>query len=211
MLTSTQNSFYLYNNAALSSISVPLLASVNEQINIQLNPLLPSLSFPALGYENGGFIASQNVALETISLGGAVLDFFNVIFTGNALTQAGVDDILIQIDTKAVMNNVVDYTPTLGTFQVGEVVTGGTSLATGTITWDDSGVKMRIKVTSGTFQVGEVITGATSLATGNTTTVTLPNLDMTGGTNSGLLALSPAGLAAYNSLIAKGWTVLLNA
>lgn len=51
-----------------------------------------------------------------------------------------------------------------GTFTNGEVVTGGASSATGTITGTTS--PFQIAVTSGKFESGEVVTGGTSAATG---------------------------------------------
>ncbi len=56
-----------------------------------------------------------------------------------------------------------------GTFQVGELVTGGTSGATGTIlsnSGSSNGATMNLKTVSGTFKVAETITGGTSGALG---------------------------------------------
>lgn len=57
------------------------------------------------------------------------------------------------------------YSTLTGTFSAGEIVTGGTSGATGTIVSDDGATGMTLKDVSGVFVVGETITGGTSGAT----------------------------------------------
>ena len=59
----------------------------------------------------------------------------------------------------------VNLASVVGTFVAGETVTGGTSLATGTIKRLEGTAKMYIEVVSGTFTTGETITGGTSGAT----------------------------------------------
>ena len=61
--------------------------------------------------------------------------------------------------------------PTPGTFQVGETVTGGTSATTGEVAkWDATTRYLYIINMTGTFTLTEIITGATSLATGTYST-----------------------------------------
>ena len=57
--------------------------------------------------------------------------------------------------------------PTPGTFQVGETVTGGTSATTGEVAkWDATTRYLYIINMTGNFTVGEILTGGTSTATG---------------------------------------------
>lgn len=62
----------------------------------------------------------------------------------------------------------------VGTFSVGETVTGGTSGATGTV-FSFTANEMTIINVTGTFQNAETITGGTSGATATTGSLTVPN------------------------------------
>ena len=57
----------------------------------------------------------------------------------------------------------------IGTFQVGETITGGTSSATGVL-FSVTSSEMVIHTVSGTFQTAETLTGGTSSATATSTT-----------------------------------------
>ncbi len=57
-------------------------------------------------------------------------------------------------------------TPSATAFQVGETISGGTSLASAKVTANNHGRLTLTDVSSTAFTVGETITGATSLATG---------------------------------------------
>jgi hypothetical protein len=59
-----------------------------------------------------------------------------------------------------------------GTFQPGDAVTGGTSLATGTLEYLENGSLLIVKATSGAFQANETLTGSPSGATGTVSAVT---------------------------------------
>ncbi len=203
-------SIIIRSNAILTTINVPLLESVSfidGTLNIEFNPSILSVSLPALTYTANLFDIQNNDALQTISLGGATLEFFNIQFDGNALTQAGVDDILNQLDIKGLTNNVISFDTPTGAFQEGETITGSISLATGVILWDNGSSQLRIRVTSGAFQLAETITGGTSGATGNTIQIDFPSLNLTGGTNA---TPSAAGLVSKASLVAKGWGISNN-
>lgn len=67
-----------------------------------------------------------------------------------------------------------DLTTVVGTFEVGEVVTGGTSLATGVVV-SVTETTMIIGSVSGTFTDTETITGETSGATADLDTPTTPD------------------------------------
>jgi hypothetical protein len=209
-LLSSAVGFGVQNNLLLTSVSVPLLASVTDTgtaLQVTDNPILPSVAFPSLSYVGGTFTVQNNLILDTITLGAATLEFFNVNFSGNALTQVSVDDILNQLDVKGLTNNVITFDTPSGTFQVGETITGSISLATGVVVWNNGSGQLRVRITSGAFQLAETITGGTSLATGNTTAIDFPSLDLTGGTNA---TPSAAGLVSKANLVAKGWTVTTN-
>lgn len=63
-----------------------------------------------------------------------------------------------------------------GPFQVAETITGGTSTATGTVSYVGSGW-VELTAVSGTFVAGETLTGGTSLATATSVSVTERDLD----------------------------------
>lgn len=65
----------------------------------------------------------------------------------------------------------------VGTFQVGELVTGGTSAATGRV-FSVVGTQMTLINVTGTFQNAETITGGTSGATAITSSLTTPNFSV---------------------------------
>jgi hypothetical protein len=54
-----------------------------------------------------------------------------------------------------------------GAWQIGEVVTGGTSAATGTIAYVERDNLIVVAVTAGTFEADEAVTGGSSAATGH--------------------------------------------
>lgn len=61
----------------------------------------------------------------------------------------------------------LDYTPTLGTFTVGETVRESVSLATAVVVWAQANIgTMRVSGVTGTWTGGQTITGLTSGATG---------------------------------------------
>lgn len=61
----------------------------------------------------------------------------------------------------------LDYTPTLGTFTVGETVRESVSLATAVVVWAQPNIgTMRVSGVTGTWTGGQTITGLTSGATG---------------------------------------------
>jgi len=70
----------------------------------------------------------------------------------------------------------IRYSSLTSQFDIGEIITGGTSGATATICEDDGTQLMVIKIISGTFIVGEVITGSTTGATGQIVTVTVSSV-----------------------------------
>ena len=70
-----------------------------------------------------------------------------------------------------------------GSFTVGEIVTGGTSTATGKVV-TFSGSKLHIRVRVGTFAAAEVVTGGTSGATGTIDTISVAKVLVTRQTNS---------------------------
>ena len=68
----------------------------------------------------------------------------------------------------------ITYTSLVGSFVLGETVTGGTSAATGVVALTAS-PQITCNQVSGEFQVGETITGGTSGATATTTSLLLYN------------------------------------
>jgi hypothetical protein len=76
-----------------------------------------------------------------------------------------IDD--IEVQQSFVRTFELASSPTPGTFQVGETVTGGTSAKTGEVAkWDATTRYLYLINMTGVFAVGEILTGATSLATG---------------------------------------------
>ena len=76
-----------------------------------------------------------------------------------------IDD--IEVQQSFVRTFELASSPTPGTFQVGETVTGGTSAKTGEVAkWDATTRYLYLINMTGVFTVGEILTGATSLATG---------------------------------------------
>jgi len=65
----------------------------------------------------------------------------------------------------------IQYDTLVGTFTVGETITGGTSGATAVIDADDGVEVIDFTQTTGDFVIGETITGGTSAATANTVDV----------------------------------------
>lgn len=70
----------------------------------------------------------------------------------------------------AFVTKVVHGTVTGGPFQIGEIITGGTSDATGKVAWVGSGFVELINV-DGDFVAAETLTGGTSTATASSTSV----------------------------------------
>ncbi len=191
------------SNPQLAAVVLTALVTVNTALVITTT-LATSISLPALTTA-GVLNIVDNTLLTTITIGTA-LNCTDISLTGNALTEASVDDILAKIDAAGFTKVTIDYDTLVGTFTVGETITGGTSLATAVIV-SDSGTQIVANTVLGTFVVAEIITGGTSGATANTTVVDLATLDLSGGTNA---TPSASGLVSKASLVAKGWDVTNN-
>ncbi len=194
-------------NSLLATINISALTTIlGEGIGIS-NTAITTLNLAALTTVGAGaeIVVANNALLTTITLNPA-LNCVYFVLQNNALTQANVDAILALVDAGGVTRVVIDYDTLVGTFAVGETITGGTSGATAVIV-SDSGSHIVGNTVLGTFVTGETITGGTSTATANTTGVTLSLLQLDGGTNA---TPSAAGLVSKASLVAKGWNVTNN-
>ena len=74
------------------------------------------------------------------------------------------------------MTTVVDITGLSGEFMLDELVTGGTSGATGYVAQRHSTTALRLVEVDGTFSPAETITGGSSSATATVASVTLPDI-----------------------------------
>ncbi len=191
------------SNNNLTTINIPLLETAGDGIGIY-GAKITSLDLSSLVFSYN-FNVQFNVLLTNITLNPAI-NCTSIGFAGNALTQTNVDAILSLVDAGGVTKVVIDYDTLVGTFVVGETITGGTSGATAVIV-SDNGSEIVANTVLGTFVNGETITGGTSAATANTTSVTLSFIDLSGGTNG---IPTAAGLASAASLVAKGWEVFVN-
>ncbi len=223
----------LDTNDLLTSFVCPLLTLVTGTIGISNSELLETISFPALTYVKGNSetsiyidgtaISSLNLsALTTVDESAGIIINSNNSLTSimfntslncgfyslqnNALIQSNVDDILENIDASGIIRAIISYNNLVGSFEVGETITGGTSAATGVISSDYLN-SLTLNDVVGTFEVGETITGGTSGATSEVTSLTMSFLLLDGGTNA---TPSASGLTAKASLIAKGWNVATN-
>jgi hypothetical protein len=111
---------------------------------------------------------------------------------GNAFRRVGIlkDPYLYGTTTIATgttyrANPLLTFSATTGSYVVNEVITGGTSGATGVVvTYDSVNKQVRYYQTSsqgGTFQVGESVVGGTSAATGTVSTLGAPEIDHLSG------------------------------
>ncbi len=195
------------NNLLLATIGVSDLTTVGTGLSI-VGTAITTLNLSALTtFSAAGsiFQVQNNTLLTAITLNPA-LNCTNYVFSGNALTQANVDAILALVDAGGVTRVVIAYNTLVGTFAVGETITGGTSAATAVIV-SDNGSEIVANTVLGTFVNGETITGGTSTATAVSTVVLLSRLQLDGGTNA---TPSAAGLVSKASLVAKGWNVSNN-
>ncbi len=234
-LTEVYGNITISNNSVLTSINEPLLTLVTDYIQISGNPLLTSLNISGLvsvdvGSTSGSININNNTALTTLDLSKLVFAPFGVLATGNtslmsvlfgsslfapaivfsgdALIQASVDDILAKTDAAGYSPNGVNYNTLVGKFSIGETVTGGTSGATAIVKADSGSLIVGNSTNYPTvFQVGETITGGTSGATAVSTGVISPAIDLSGGTNA---TPSASGLVHKSNLQAKGWQVTNN-
>lgn len=95
------------NNDLLTTLSIPILSYANT-LSIQYNATLASVSLPAFIYANQVSII-DNASLTTITFA-TTFRGLNVVLTGNALSQANVDDILDKLDDGGLSNGIVDLT-----------------------------------------------------------------------------------------------------
>jgi len=124
----------------------------------------------------------------------------------NSATKDGALKEMLEIGYAATVIEF-DFSGQTGNFAIGDVVTGSTSLATGTLVWQDdlgSAGSMIVKKTSGTFQE-EVIT----VPNANAVTVVAGTLNLTpGGTDnkySGEVQVGAevgSGVDVYDELVA---------
>ena len=177
----------IHNNQASSTVVSIVSSSASNLLTILDN------------YNVGIGIGAPSAALEVVGslkFGSAGTPAVGKILTsdavGNATWGAGPAISLlgkITMDLNALTpltNPILDYDTLVGTFQVGEAITGGVSLATAIIVTDDGSSEMTLSNIVGTFQVGEAITGGTSLATANIDDVILDTpsiqpISLTGG------------------------------
>jgi hypothetical protein len=144
----SQATLSVFDNLLLTTLNFSSLTSVGVGglggVNIANNPAIVTVDLSALLSVQESVVVANNVALTTLTINQALVSVVtnNFDFSGNALSQVNVDDILIKFDAGGAVN------ATLG---------------------------------------------------------------LAGGTNSGFAALGVAGLAAYNNLVGKGWTINMNA
>ena len=79
----------------------------------------------------------------------------------NQVLYIGDGNVISQVDSSL---DLITYNTLVGTFQGGDIVTGGTSGATGIVFYDD-GSQMQLKNVVGVFVAGETLTGSPSGAT----------------------------------------------
>lgn len=129
-------------------------------------------------------LITQKKATTTFSLEEFSAENINMAFLGDTLqtsTQAAgyvantstalVDDQFIDLGKKNVFVTKVTHGTVTGTaFALGEVITGGTSSATGKVGWKTS-TYVELYDVDGTFVIGETITGGTGNGTAATTAV----------------------------------------
>ncbi len=190
-------------NPQLAFIDLSAIVEVKDLLAVQ-NSVATTLNLLTLTIA-GGIAVTNNILLTSITIGTA-LNCTDFDFEGNALSESNVDSILANIDVAGFSRVAIAYDTLVGTFQIGETITGGTSGATTVIT-SDRGSEMEGNTVLGIFQTGETITGGTSGATANTIGFAGAPLNLTGGTNS---APSAAGLVSKSNLQAKGWNVQTN-
>ncbi|MGB3463699.1 MAG: gliding motility-associated C-terminal domain-containing protein [Cyclobacteriaceae bacterium] len=65
-----------------------------------------------------------------------------------------------------------DYGTLVGDFEIGDIITGSTSGATGTVNFDNDVNQLSASISSGNFQIGETITGSVSGATASIINIT---------------------------------------
>ncbi len=234
-LTEAYGSIILDYNEFLTSFSAPALTLVTGIINItDRNPALESINLSSLvsingGDNNGAFfinataittldlsalvsvpfaiLTSDNASLGSVVLGSSLFTPY-LSFSGAALTEESIDDILAKLDTAGFSPIGLGYDTLVGAFEVGEIITGGTSGATAIVKGNSDAFLVGDSSNyPTTFQSAETITGTSSGATANVTTIVVPAIVLTGGTSA---APSAAGLASIVSLEAKGWTISTN-
>ncbi len=219
---------------ALRTVNLPSLTNIDFQMDIgdELDTFCPitSINLPVLsncGNISSGFLRiiktqitsidlSALLTVETVGVKNNLLltsillnpNLNSIVrdFSGNALSVSYIDSILIDADNSGISYFHIEYNSLVGTFVIGETVTGGTSGATGVITLLDTG-DIFVNNVLGVFQISETITGGTSGATANIVGLEQAQILLSGGTNA---APSASGLAAKSSLVSKGWQVTNN-
>lgn len=139
-------------------------------------------------FQNGGFITYDGLGGVIPSVAGAIIcglgqedvlasdvDFLS---TRSIAFQEVGPNVYFTIPVEA--GTTLTYGTLVGTFVVGEVVTGGTSGATGVIVTDNGATIMVLAGITGTFAALETITGGTSGATAAiVSSVLIPGADAT--------------------------------
>ena len=151
----------------------------NSQIQTQIHRLALNLTASDTKMYLEDFVYADGTPVQVSDLGscGGYIDFVldNGKEKGNGQrfeenVRSGYWEVLPSGLVEVDFGVVIDFDTLVGTFSNQEIVTGGTSGATGILSsFGDTSIIVS-KVT-GTFQVGETITGGTSLATLNTTAV----------------------------------------
>lgn len=117
-------------------------------------------------------LVGTNGTTQILSWSGGMTPIVSIVPNVSITTTAGVSWV-----SQGIINplsaGVINFSNGTGAFIVGEVVTGGTSGATGTTTTVDS-LSVILKGIVGTYVNGETITGGTSGATGKVTTFSPP-------------------------------------
>ena len=109
-----------------------------------------------------------------------------VVSTGNTITQVLISDAGLGYDSTTGVATVSSppVITGIGTFKFNEVVTGGTSGATGRVrTWNASSNELELGSISGDFMTGETLTGGSSGATHVVRVVDTTNFDEGYGEN----------------------------
>ncbi len=224
-ITESYGSISFYEAANIAVFSAPKLTTIKGGLSLSFASSLAEINISSLrtaeyvsvnsalittvdisNLTGTDFLSINSCSLLTSLTIGTALNCSSIDFYGNALTEESVDAILENMDVSEFSQVVMSYDTLVGTFDIGEIVTGGTSGATAVITLND-GTEIIANSVLGVFEVGETITGGTSAATANTTGVTLSSINLTGGTNS---TPSAVGLVSKAALEAKGWNITVN-
>ncbi len=140
----------------------PILSLVvNTSISID-----PTLTWESLGFMDPANGGSGNIVINGVvytPTGGWDTNTLLLASTaGIAVNDIAFDQIQTDVITAP---NIINYSGLVGTFQLNETITGGTSGATAIVIADDGSSQLRITAIAGSFTIGETITGGTSGAT----------------------------------------------